>query len=151
IEVTGLEKKKCVTRHLHIHGYLKKVDRSRFRYVYGSDADKIAALEQQNPDLARKLHPRLDNTAAEVIWAVRHEMAQTVEDVLARRFRALFLDARASIDMAPEVAKIMAGEMGHDQNWIDRQLESYNKDAEGYLLVDYVSKQKRERNETFSE
>ncbi|MCC8034404.1 MAG: glycerol-3-phosphate dehydrogenase/oxidase [Rikenellaceae bacterium] len=142
IEATGIEKKKCVTRNLHIHGYRKNVDRSTFRYVYGSDADKISALEQQNPDLARKLHPRLDNTAAEVIWAIRNEMAETVEDVLARRFRALFLDARASIDMAPEVAGIMAREMGRDQKWIDEQVDSYNQDAQGYLLVDYVSKQK---------
>ena len=49
----------------------------------------------------------MDYTAAEVIWAVRHEMARTVEDVLARRLRALFLDARAAVDMAPKVAALM--------------------------------------------
>ncbi len=148
IAATGMEKKKCVTRKLHIHGYRKNVDRSHFRYVYGSDADKIAKLESENPALARKLHPRLDNTASEVVWAVRNEMAETVEDVLARRFRALFLDARAAIDMAPEVARIMAQETGKDENWEKQQVEDFNELASGYLLVDYAPKAKTERSET---
>ena len=58
--------------------------------------------------LAATLHPDLPYTGAEVVWAARHEMARTIEDVLARRTRALFLNARAAEAMAPAVARLMA-------------------------------------------
>ena len=83
--------------------------------VYGSDA-----LGDSGPDARRRrrwrapLHAQLPYTGAEVVWAARHEMARTVEDVLARRTRALFLNARAAAAMAPEVARLMAGELGWD-------------------------------------
>ncbi|MCC8020004.1 MAG: glycerol-3-phosphate dehydrogenase/oxidase [Rikenellaceae bacterium] len=146
IEVTGIEKKKCVTRNLHIHGYKKNVDRSNFRYVYGSDEDNILAMEKEDPKLARRLHPRLQNTVSEVLWAVRREQAHTVEDVLARRFRALFLDARAAMDMAPDVARIMAAELGRDQKWVEEQVKAFNEDALGYLLVPYTPQSPREED-----
>lgn len=148
IEATGLPKKKCITRHLKIHGYKEHVDRSTFRYVYGSDADKITAMEREDPSLAEKLHPRLENTVAEVLWAVRNEQAHTVEDVLARRFRALFLDARAAIDCAPRVANVMARELGKDEKWVEEQVAAFNEDAQGYLLVPYAPKAKNTRSET---
>ena len=66
------------------------------------------------PSLAAPLHAQLPYTGAEVVWAARHEMARTVEDVLARRTRALFLNARAAEAMAPEVARLMGGELGWD-------------------------------------
>ena len=84
--------------------------------------------------LAEKLHPSLEYIAAEVVWAVKQEMARTVEDVLARRVRALFLDARASIEMAPKVAEIMANELGKDQEWVDEQLDAYQNLARNYIL-----------------
>lgn len=138
IQVTGLPEKVCITRELHIHGYKENVDRSNFDYVYGSDYDRILELERTNPQWAEKLHPRLDNTAAEVIWAVREEMALTVEDVLARRFRALFMDARAAIDMAPKVASLMAAEMQKDQEWEKQQVAEFTDLAGHYLLVAYA-------------
>ena len=61
-------------------------------------------------------------------------MARTVEDVLARRTRALFLNARAAIDMAPRVAALMARELGHDQSWADAQVQEFNRIAANYLL-----------------
>ena len=84
--------------------------------VYGSDAPAIEAMERDDPALAEPLHPALPYTGAEVVWAARHEMARTVEDVLARRTRALFLNARAAIEMAPRVAALMAA------NWARRRL-----------------------------
>ncbi len=102
--------------------------------VYGSDIEKINILQNENPELAEKLHINYPYTKAEVVWAVRNEMAMKVEDVLARRIRILFLDAKASIEMAPEVAKIMTTELKKDQNWIDKQLIDFNKLALRYFL-----------------
>ncbi len=137
ITVGKLPRKECVTQTLRIHGYKENVDRSNYRYVYGSDWEKIEALEKENPLYREKLHPRLDLTVSEVIWAVREEMAMTLDDVLARRLRALFMDARAAIDMAPKVAAIMAEEMGKSQDWVDDQIEMFTRLAKDYLLVPY--------------
>ena len=65
---------------------------------------------------------------------MRHEMARTLEDVLARRTRALFLNAQAALRMAPRVADLMAGELGRDAAWISRQLAAFGETAKGYLL-----------------
>lgn len=137
IEIASLLKKECVTRDLKIHGYKENVDRSNFSYVYGSDYEKIKALPNENPALNEILHPRFDFTAAEVVWAVREEMALTVEDVLARRLRALFLDARAAIDIAPKVASIMAAEMKKDSEWENSQTKEFIELAQDYLLIPY--------------
>jgi glycerol-3-phosphate dehydrogenase len=82
--------------------------------MYGSDAPEIQDLMRDRPALAAPLHPQLPYTGAEVVFAARREMARTVEDVLARRTRALFLNARAADAMAPAVAGLMAGELGWD-------------------------------------
>ena len=88
--------------------------------------------------MAEKIHPRHPNTVAEVVWAVREEMAQSVEDVLARRVRLLFLDARAAIDSAAKVASVMAKELGKDEQWQKEQVEAFLSIAKHYLLVDYA-------------
>lgn len=85
--------------------------------------------------------PQLDFTGAEVVWAVREEMAMTVEDVLARRLRAIFLDARSAIEVAPVVASIMAREMGKDKAWEEAQVNNFITLANGYLLTPYVSEE----------
>jgi glycerol-3-phosphate dehydrogenase len=74
--------------------------------------------------------------AAQVVWAARHEMARTVEDVLSRRTRELLLDARASIEMAPRVAELLAGELGRDEAWQREQVDAYTELARGYLVAD---------------
>lgn len=134
--IAGLEDRKCVTENMPIHGYVKKVDYNDHLYVYGSDRIKIMDLINKNPVLGEKLHENLPFLKVEVVWAVRNEMARTVEDVLARRVRALFLDARASIEMANDVAEIMAGELGYDKKWVDYQVNEYTRLAKEYLLVD---------------
>lgn len=80
-----------------------------------------------------RLHHSLPYTREDVIRAVRHEMAQTVEDVLARRTRALFLNARAAVEMAPVVASIMADVAGFGNDWIDAQVERFQLTADAYL------------------
>jgi glycerol-3-phosphate dehydrogenase len=70
-----------------------------------------------------------------VLWAARAEMARTVEDVLARRTRALFLNARAAMAMAPETARLLARELGRDEAWQRQQVAGFRKLAEGYLVV----------------
>ncbi|MCF8335297.1 MAG: glycerol-3-phosphate dehydrogenase/oxidase [Bacteroidales bacterium] len=136
IKVSGLEKKASKTKNLPIHGYLENVNRSNHLYVYGSDRKAIEELMEQEPELTERLDERLDFTKAEVVWAVRNEMARTVDDVLARRVRALPLDARAAVDMAPEVARILARELGKDEQWQKEQVESFTSLANGYYLED---------------
>lgn len=131
--VAGLEERDCATKKLRIHGWLKRFDRNDPLHVYGSDAVSIKKLVKAGPSLGERLHPDLPYIKAEVVWSVRQEMARTVEDFLARRSRALFLDARASMDMAPEVARIMARELACDQKWEAAQVEEYGRLAENYL------------------
>lgn len=132
--VAGLEEREPVTKNLQIHGWLKHLDREDPLHPYGSDAISINNLIRAAPGLGEKLHPDLLYLKAEVVWAVREEMARTVEDVLARRSRALLLDARASQDMAPETARLMARELGRDADWERAQVEDYRKLAAGYIL-----------------
>ncbi|EHK91318.1 glycerol-3-phosphate dehydrogenase/oxidase [Aggregatibacter actinomycetemcomitans] len=135
-----LAKKACVTTNLAIHGKIpaEQVDLKNHLYIYGADIPAIKALEAENPEMAEKIHPRHLNTIAEVVWAVRQEMAQSVEDVLARRVRLLFLDARAAMDSAAKVANILAKELGKDAQWEKEQTEKFLNIAKHYLLVDHT-------------
>ena len=134
IMLGGLNSMECVTKNMPIHGYVKNSNNSGHLYVYGSDVPKIKALISQNPQLGEKLHENLPYLKAEVVWAVREEMARSVEDVLSRRTRALLLDARASIEIAPIVAAIMAEELGFRRKWEKEQVLIYTEYAKGYIL-----------------
>jgi glycerol-3-phosphate dehydrogenase len=89
-----------------------------------------------DPGMAQVLSDGLGIRKVQVIWAVREEMARTVEDFLSRRTRALFLDARESIRIAPMVAEMMANELNHDKNWEMAQIKEFTELAGGYLLPD---------------
>lgn len=132
-EITGQEPRKCVTANLHIHGYTNEPMTDSHLQYYGSDAAAIRELMQE-PGMERTLHAAHPFTVAEVVWALRYEMAQTVEDVLARRVRLLFLDANAAMATAPLVAAIMAKEWGKDEHWQKQQAASFNETAGKYLL-----------------
>jgi glycerol-3-phosphate dehydrogenase len=99
--------------------------------VYGSDAAALNDLSA--PD--ELLHPYLPYRAHEVIWAARYEMARTVEDVLARRTRALFLNARAAQWMAPKVAALLASELNRDEAWQQEQVRSFEAVAQNYIYT----------------
>jgi glycerol-3-phosphate dehydrogenase len=128
-----LSKKQCVTASLKIHGCTAEKNTNHLS-VYGSDAAAIEKLWQQNISWKEKIHPAFDYTKAEVIFAVRNEMAQTVEDVLARRMRLLFLDAAAATACALTVAQLMAEEMQYDESWVQTQLNDFTQLAKQYLL-----------------
>jgi glycerol-3-phosphate dehydrogenase len=122
------------THDLRIHGYKPEVDSLTSLGVYGSDADAILAMTSADPALGERLHPDLPYIAAEVIWGVREEMARTLDDMLSRRTRALFLNARAAIEMSPAVAKIMAHQLGRGDDWIEEQVRQFADLAQKYVL-----------------
>ena len=135
IELQLLPPRKCITKNLSIHGYQKEIDVEDHLYIYGADAIAIRTLMTKHTDMARKLHPDYAYTEAEVVWAVREEMAQDVADVLARRVRLLFLDARAALEVAPRVAQIIAKELNYDDLWVEEQIRSFSELAQCYLLT----------------
>jgi glycerol-3-phosphate dehydrogenase len=134
--VGGLDNKKCRTENMPIHGWLSSVDYNDPLYYYGSDADYMRDIVSDHPELGRKLHANLPYTPIEIIWSARYEMARTVEDILARRQRALFLDARAAVEIAPEVARILAGELNKNESWQQDQVQQFTELARGYFLED---------------
>jgi glycerol-3-phosphate dehydrogenase len=101
---------------------------------YGISKEDILAIGEDEGNMAGFISEKLSILKSQVVWAVRKEMARTVEDVLARRTRALFLDARESIRIAPEVAEIMAKELKQDDRWIEKQLEAYKMVAKNYFF-----------------
>jgi glycerol-3-phosphate dehydrogenase len=131
--LAGLPNRSCRTRHLRIHGY--QLGATGPLAGYGSDADAVRRIAAGDPALAEPLHPALPYTGAEVVWAARAEMARTVEDVLARRTRALFLNARAAIEMAPHVSGILARELGRHAAWAADQVEAFKQLAAGYVAA----------------
>lgn len=131
----GLPPRKSATRNLRIHGYREGVNVGAPRYWYGSDERAIRDLVQSDPGMGEVLSEKLQVIKAQVIWAMAAEMARTVEDFLARRVRALQLDAAESIRMAPDVAPIMARWLNKDKKWEKAQVEAYTTLASRYLLT----------------
>jgi glycerol-3-phosphate dehydrogenase len=130
--LAGLDERPCITETLRLHGWMENTETERTFSVYGADWAGVQKILQENSAFAQRLHANLPYFAGEVIWAVRHEMARTVEDVLGRRTRALLLDAKASIEIAPQVAALMAHELGYDEAWQKQQVEKYSDLANGY-------------------
>jgi glycerol-3-phosphate dehydrogenase len=124
----------CRTEDLAIHGFAWQRDPHDPYFIYGSESDKLHALEQNNPQLKEKIHPLLPYTFAEIEWAIQEEMAITLEDVLARRTRSILLNAKASIEAAPKVVEFMAAKLNHNNHWKEEQLKSYKVFAKGYII-----------------
>ena len=142
VQVAALPKQPSRTLELKLHGWTPDTNmaattaNSAWDSVYGSDLPALSALSSQDPSLDAPLHPRLPFRLREVVWAARYEMARTVEDVLARRTRALFLDARAAIEAAPAVANLLARELHRSEAWKAHDLASFLETAKGYLCED---------------
>lgn len=132
--LADLPDKPCVTKTLNIHGYHPNAQKFGALSFYGSDAPAIQALVDSDASLGNTLDNDLPYIEAEVIWAVREEMARTVEDVLARRTRALFLNSKAALRMAPRVAALLARELGQDEKWQADQLEKFKQTAAGFVV-----------------
>ena len=132
IRAGNLKPVSCRTKNIKIHG-CSDIHSEGHLGIYGSDEEKIRELIEQDSSVGKKLIDSLPYTKAEVIWAVHYEMARTIEDVLARRIRILFLDAKAAIQVAPKVAEIMAKELNYNEDWMRLQLMDFIKLAQGYL------------------
>jgi len=122
------------TNSRKIHGYKENVDLNNPYYYYGTDEEKMLALIGENKEFGDLMSDDLGIIGAQVVWSVREEMARTVEDFLARRTRALFLNARESVRIAPLVAKIMSAELNKNATWADDQLAEYTALAKNYIL-----------------
>jgi glycerol-3-phosphate dehydrogenase len=123
----------CMTQNLRIHGFHESAKELGDLAVYGSDARKIEELMVKDPILGERLHLSLPYVKAQVIWAVREEMARTIEDVLARRTRALFLNARAALEMAPTVSELMAFELHWSAALKEQQMQAFRDMANNYV------------------
>lgn len=133
IELASLPQRPCVTQDLPVHGSQSSPVITGPLANYGSDAERMAGLICEQPGLATPLHEAVPVCGAQIVWAVRHEMARTVDDVLARRTRVLFLNARAALALAPSVARMLAGLLNRDEPWQASQLVAFNEIAAGFL------------------
>jgi len=127
-----LTRRKCITADYPLTSFETGNSTGRLQ-IYGDGSHEIAAKMHENPDFSTPVHPALPYTKAEIIWICQNEMPVNIEDILARRTRALFLNARASSQMAVEVAGLMAKELGYDMKWQKDQVESYNRLVKSYL------------------
>lgn len=135
LPLTGLSFRRCVTSRLRLHGYMEGGNFEDPFHSYGTDRSAVEALAGGQPELLSPLHPKLPYRGVDVLWAVRHEMARTLEDVLSRRMRALVLDARAAFEMADRVLDLMASELGRDAEWKAAERAAFEKRVEGCLAV----------------
>ena len=133
VMLADLEARASVTSRLNIHGFHEHAERFGPLSLYGADAPEVGALCRAEPRLLEPLHPSLPYIAGEVVWAAKREMARTVDDILARRTRALLLDARAAIDAAPKVAELLAAALGREEGWARAQVETFSEIAKAYV------------------
>jgi glycerol-3-phosphate dehydrogenase len=131
IIVGGLPPRKCQTENLPIHGFETKPDWDDPLHVYGIYRKKIRKRIKRREE--RSLSDKFELYPAMIRWAVRKEMAMTLEDMLSRRHRALLFNAEETMRIAPEVASIMAQHLGKDEDWIKDQLEKFNTLAQTYV------------------
>jgi glycerol-3-phosphate dehydrogenase len=135
ITLARLNEAPCITRTLHIHGYSRPEQNGDARdplSVYGADAGLVREIAEADAELSHPLDRELPCIGAEIVWATRYEMARTVEDALARRTRALFLNAAAAVRMAPAAARLMARELGRDTEWVKEQVAVFCQLAAQY-------------------
>ena len=133
IQSAGLERVSCKTKNLKIHGWTKNKS-TTFMSVYGTDEAEIQLMIAADPVFSEKIHFNYSYTKAELLWFVSNEMAITVEDILARRTRLLYLDAKAAMEAAPMVVKTLAFFNDKDALWEKEELDKFNDLAKNYLI-----------------
>lgn len=134
VEIGGLGPRPCRTATLPLHGATpSSPPDDGMAHFYGSEAEVLRAFMASSPALSEVLHPRLPYRMGHIVWAARQEMARTLEDVLSRRTRSLLLDARATMEVAPRVAEVLARELRRDESWTRRQTETFLSVAKRYL------------------
>jgi len=117
------------TEELRIFGYKSNVSWSDPLHFYGSEKEHVMSMGSNKP-----LSPLLPLTEAQIIYAIRYEMALNLEDVLSRRTRCLLLNAKECILIAPEVARIMRSELNAEENWEQEQIKLFLDLAKNYHL-----------------
>lgn len=132
-DVGDLSPAHSITARLRLHGYSTRRHVGYPWRVYGADAVAIREMEAADESLSGLMHPSLPYRLSQAAWAARSEMAVNIEDVLARRTRALFLNARAASAAAPAVAGVMARELVHGEDWVADQVRAFRELAKGYL------------------
>jgi glycerol-3-phosphate dehydrogenase len=135
-QVKNWQKKPSKTKNLKIHGYKENIDLNDPMYIYGTDKEYILELAKSEAGLDEMLSEPLQLIKAQVVWAVRNEMARTLEDVLSRRIRCLFLNAPETMRIAPQVAAVIASELGKDKTWEEQQVQEFLKVANNYVCCD---------------
>lgn len=129
----GIGRRRSRTAELPLHGAPEGGTRSEDPLsVYGSERKEIERLAAEEPGASEGLHPALPYRMAEILWGIRKERALTLEDLLARRTRALFLHARAALEVAPRVADLLARELGRSRAWREEELSAFRKAADAY-------------------
>ena len=131
-KAAGIPSAPCATKDLSLHGFTTDIIDDPRAY-YGADLQGVQEIESDFPSLAKPLDSSLPICGSDVIWAARNEMARTIEDVLARRTRSLFLNSQAALRVAPKVAELLAQELEEDQTWIDDQIQKLKLVASAYL------------------
>ncbi len=131
LSVAGLQERECITHNLTIHGYDYSSNWENPIHFYGTDIEKIENLcSKGNISISEKFFISKN----QIIWSIRNEMAMTLEDVMARRTRSLFLDARESLKISPKVLEIMAKEMKKNIDWIKDESANFEKVARNYIV-----------------
>ncbi|MEO0529636.1 MAG: glycerol-3-phosphate dehydrogenase/oxidase [Planctomycetota bacterium] len=134
VDLAGLQESPCRTKTLPIRSTDAKAVKGALSH-YGADAASVAQFVASDPTLQERLVPELPNTVGEAVWAIRHEMARTLDDVLSRRLRMLLLDAEAARQAAPRVAALLADELGRDDDWVAAELSRFNQLVDGYTAA----------------
>lgn len=133
IEMEG-KKRPCQTNGLKLWGYSNThLFGEEVLSRYGSELKKMMQLTD-DPNGNTSLSKKLDLSKHQILWSIREEMAVTLEDILARRTRCLFLDANESVLIAEQVVNIMAKELGKDENWKAQELSNFKSIAKNYQL-----------------
>ena len=132
IPIAGLPERNCITQNLPIHGFDFNSNWSDPLHVYGTDIEKIKKIDSNefNKSLSKKIYI----TKNQIIWSIRNEMAMTLEDILSRRTRCLFIDALETIKIAPIVCKIMSEELKESKKWMENQLKNFTTLANNYII-----------------
>ncbi len=137
------QSRRCVTKSLALHGattppknpIAPSEPHSRLEGRYGTDAPKVADLADGEPELLQPAIAGLPYTGAELRYAAREEMAQTLEDVLARRTRASIQQARPTMKAAAAIATLIAADMGWDEHEATEQANRFVESCQKELLV----------------
>lgn len=133
-----LEPKRSITETLSIHGNQAQPGMES-NYYYGSDNAILENLYATDEALKGQIHPLFPYTRGQVIHAIRNEFALTIDDVLARRTRALLLDANAAREAAAVVGEIMRTELKETNEWLEQQLTQFDNISSKYLPINKPS------------